>query len=712
LSDHSRDLGDEGIVIETTSSVLSEIMRPVFHNYNSNSHIATLSSSFLTSAFVFPIAESMHVIDESIRGYIQFSPLWKNNEQPLDFIPLEKLEDYYPEEIEEEVILPYYAPNNPAAIQRKVTSYATNLAQRIEAAAIDGNNNINKNYEDDSSGSYLHKAKSRKSATGNEQASYKTTRQKKSLKKTTFKEDGQSSKRRDPRLSTETKKYPVHKATKDLNSEDITSFATISPSKMKPPFKRHSDMQHIDQPHIDHSEKKSTQLTPAAIDLSQNKKKASSSSSSSTPTPSDEYAVPSQSKMKPPFKRHSDMQHIDQPHIDHSEKKSTQLTPAAIDLSQNKKKASSSSSSSTPTPSDEYAVPSSLYEQKETRKPQKTIVDPALLAKESITTSIFPRMLKPLRINHHKDEDDDNTRLLAKSSTKRVSNLGDRLPINDNNDSSSTTDRQSKIENHESAKIQGIQKDISQNRLSYESGNVLPKIRKRESVSHRSDNNSKNELKTTKESNIKHDFALVGLGTNNKNQNHDSIILPSKRDKGTTDENNKSSIHAPASINDLQRRKDPGHKYKDPDSQYSKLVSRVAVNQREQVISSTVDSSKIHPVDDVLPIEYSVMSPIDVKNISKLRKLKNPTIKTISDTGSATSDRSEMIAEAAKVDTPAITINKLDVTVVGDTDRNSTDTMSPLMEPAESSGEISHYFSEYGIESLNKSYLWKYKVKF
>ena len=106
------------------------------------------------------------------------------------------------------------------------------------------------------------------------------------------------------------------------------------------------------------------------------------------------------------------------------------------------------------------------------------------------------------------------------------------------------------------------------------------------------------------------------------------------------------------------------------------------------------------------------MSPINFNNISKkLQALKKHTTKTIFDQLSA-SDRSEIIAPTDRVDAPTININKLDVTVVGDSSRNSTNSIDPLVEITESSNEPSQYSSEYGLESLNKSYLWKYKVKF
>ena len=163
MSDHSEDIREEDSVSDTTgtASFLSEIIRPVI--YNSNSHTALLSSSFLTSAFTFPIAESMHIIDESIRGYIQFSLTWKKDEKPLDFIPLEKIEDYYPEEIEEELILPYYASNNRATIERKVTSYSSNLAQGTEVPAVIDNTD---DVDDDSFGRSLAQAASSARAQG------------------------------------------------------------------------------------------------------------------------------------------------------------------------------------------------------------------------------------------------------------------------------------------------------------------------------------------------------------------------------------------------------------------------------------------------------------------------------------------------------------------------------------------------------------------
>jgi hypothetical protein len=545
LRDDSEDLrggGEEDSSVMDTrrrrKSILSNIMRPVFSS--SNSRIALLSSSFLIPVFIFR-RKSMRIIDESIKGYIQLLLIWKNNEQPLDFIPLEKVEeeDYYPEEIEEEVILPYSASNIPTAIQRKVTSYSSDLAQGTEVQAMDDNNNVEEENDDYySSSKDLTKATLRKSAISDERTRYESSSQKKSLKKNTaFREDDDQSSKSEAESSTQSKRYSVSKSIEDFNSEDVTPLGKNSSFKEKSPFKAHSDILHLNR-------KESTQLAPG-IDLSENKKKVSSSP-----------------------------------------------------------------------PPNEFPIFSPLKKQRESYEPPK----------------------------------------ISKS------------PSNDN-ENSSIGDRQSKMENYKLAKIQAGTKYTSQNRLTYEG-----------------DKSKKIMAKSTKES-IKHDFASPGQSTSNY---HDGRIVSNKQDKSaatttTIDEdNNKSQIHTPTS----------------------------AVNHREQKISSTIDSRKIHHVNDVLPQEDSVTSSINFSNISKLRASRKPKTKTIFDAVPSASDSSEKIAETDKLGAPTININKLDVTVVGDSSRSSTNTVNPLMEIAESSDETSHYSSEYDLESLNKSYLWKYKVKF
>ena len=285
MSHHSEDLREEedDNVIDTRRSILSNIMGPIFSD--SNSHIDLLSSSsFLNPPFILR-RKSMRLIDESIKGYIQRLLLtWKNKEQPLDFIPLEKAqEDYYPEEIEEEVILSHYASHVPASIQRKVTSYASNAAQGTEVHAID-NNNAEEEEGDYSFSKYLPKAPLRKSAISHERDRYESTREKKSLKNPTIKEDDDQSSKREAKSPTQAKKYSVGKGAEDFKTENVTSFRMDSSSKIKSPFKAHSDM-----PHVDHVE--STQVTPG-IDLSQDKKKKMMKEMSSS-SPQNEYAISS-----------------------------------------------------------------------------------------------------------------------------------------------------------------------------------------------------------------------------------------------------------------------------------------------------------------------------------------------------------------------------------------------------------------------------------
>lgn len=459
MSDRSEDLREKenNSVIDSQRSILSNIIRPVFSG--SNSHIAVPSSSFLTPAFIFR-RKSISIINESLKGNIQLSMSWKNNnEQPLDFIPLEKVdESYYPEEIEEEVIIPYTSSNNPPAIQRNVISYSSNLAQGTEELhAMDNNVNDYKSTVDD------------------ERTRYESTTQKKSLREnTTFKEDDNQSSKREAKIN--------------------------------------------------------------------------------------------------------------------------------------------------------------------------------------------------------------------------------KLLSNDKNSGSSsftTTNRQSRMENYKVDIIPGDTRYTSQNRPSYED-----------------DKSKKITPKTIIES-IKHDFALLGQGTSNY---RDGVLVPNMQNKSTTtDEGNKSQIHTPTSAIDRQESKDIAHNYRSHDNRYSKLPPRppAAVNHREQKISSNIDPRKFHYVHDFLPLEDSVLSSINFKNISKPRALKKTRTKAIFDAES-TPDRTDIKDEADKVVAgPTISINKLDVTVVGNSSsRSSTNTLNPLMEIAESSDEASRYSSEYELESLNKSYLWKYKVKF
>ena len=283
-------------------------------------------------------------------------------------------------------------------------------------------------------------------------------------------------------------------------------------------------------------------------------------------------------------------------------------------------------------------------------------------------------------------------------SSKREAKINKLLSNDKNSGSSSftTTNRQSRMENYKVDIIPGDTKYASQNR-----------------PSHEDDKSKKITPKTIIES-IKYDFASLGKGTSN---HRDGVIVTNIQNKSTTtDEGNKSQTHTPTIAIDRQESKDIAHNYRSHDNRYSKLPPRppaAAVNHREQKISSNIDPRKIHYIHDLLPLEDSVMSSINFKNISKPRALKKTTTKAIFDAAS-TSDRSDIKAEADKVVAgPTISINKLDVTVVGDSSsRSSTNTLNPSMEIAESSDEASRYSSEYELESLNKSYLWKYKVKF
>jgi hypothetical protein len=111
--------------------------------------------------------------------------------------------------------------------------------------------------------------------------------------------------------------------------------------------------------------------------------------------------------------------------------------------------------------------------------------------------------------------------------------------------------------------------------------------------------------------------------------------------------------------------------------------------------------------------EDSLTRTTNLRDTSNLRAQKKPSIRDVFDTKS-TFDNLNIISETDKFDSPSVTINKLDVTVVGNgkDSENSETTEDFLGETAESSDEISHYFSDHDPGSLNKSYLWRYKVKF
>jgi hypothetical protein len=117
-----------------------------------------------------------------------------------------------------------------------------------------------------------------------------------------------------------------------------------------------------------------------------------------------------------------------------------------------------------------------------------------------------------------------------------------------------------------------------------------------------------------------------------------------------------------------------------------------------------------HPDDQVTP-EDSLTRSTNLGDTSNLPAPKKPSIRDVFNTKS-TFDNSNIISETDKFDSHSITINKLDVTVVGN-GKDSETTENFLSDTVESSDEISHYLSEQdNIGSLNKSYLWRYKVKF
>jgi hypothetical protein len=106
---------------------LSTIIQPIFHNSNSNSNLQL--SRFLTLPFVFSSKRTVSLIDQSVRGYLQFAQT--QDEQVLELLPLEKVDEHYlPEEIEEEIIFP---SNLSVPVTRKVTSsssFSLPLTQR------------------------------------------------------------------------------------------------------------------------------------------------------------------------------------------------------------------------------------------------------------------------------------------------------------------------------------------------------------------------------------------------------------------------------------------------------------------------------------------------------------------------------------------------------------------------------------------------------
>jgi hypothetical protein len=84
------------------------------------------------------------LINQSLKGYIQFSEGWKMKSTSLDFFPLEQIDTYnyyLPEEIEEEIIISSASPSSPyydnrRVVQRRIISGSSQAQQEKETSRI------------------------------------------------------------------------------------------------------------------------------------------------------------------------------------------------------------------------------------------------------------------------------------------------------------------------------------------------------------------------------------------------------------------------------------------------------------------------------------------------------------------------------------------------------------------------------------------------
>jgi hypothetical protein len=125
------------------TKMLYTITRPVFQNAKLSLPLSSFIANCARARF-FISAKSIHLINQSLKGYIQFSEGWKENSRSLDFFPLEQIDiyDYYlPEEIEEEIIISSASPSSPyydnrRVVQRRIISGSPQAQQEKETSRI------------------------------------------------------------------------------------------------------------------------------------------------------------------------------------------------------------------------------------------------------------------------------------------------------------------------------------------------------------------------------------------------------------------------------------------------------------------------------------------------------------------------------------------------------------------------------------------------
>jgi hypothetical protein len=616
LRNHSRKLRKEDGAINVMS-FLSEIIRPVFHESHSNMTIASLStSSFLDSDFVLP-KESLHILNDSIKGYIQFSPTWKNNEVTLDFAPLGIVENYYPEEIEEELILPHYASNKPTVVQRNITSYSSNLTKGDVVRAVDDFPVLpaTATPAPHSSLDVLPKATSRKPAIENELASHENTPLKKSLRNSTF-EKGVDDK---PyyRDKGEATKLASHENTPLKKSLRNSTFEKDGPSDKRDR-----------EPSMD-AQKHSVQ------------KPTTRGFESKSPT---SLRTDSRTSLTSPSKGVDDKPYY------RDKGEATKLARAIHDRSKRSTAIESLRDKNAPPPSNTQA-------------------------------------LSPSQSKQHKSGE----------------------PLNDNNNSNNSTNSyqgNKKIENDKPFKIQAKPKDSTWNSLSFHADNVLHNLGRRGATSEDRHSTSKIISRGTM-ANTRHEFSSPHQSASNYRKRR---LISNKQDKSDAFDNT-PPLFTNTNVNHLQRKRDLVHNHKAHDDQYPKLISSDTLTRRSEKVPSTVDSMNLAHPDDQVTSEDSLTRSLNLGDTSNLPAPKKLSIRDVFNTKS-TFDNSNIISETDKFDSHSITINKLDVTVVGN-GKDSETTENFLSDTVESSDEISHYLSEQdNIGSLNKSYLWRYKVKF
>jgi hypothetical protein len=165
-SQKSSDDANTGGENSDNTKTLPTITRPVFEHRKLNPPLSSFIVDCVRSRFFFS-DRSIHLINQSLKGYIQFSEGWKRMIISLDFLPLEQMDEYYylPEEIEEEIAIPSATPGSSyhddrEVVQRKIRSYSIPLKQGNETTtrvapvrSFDNNNNLIANDDNNSNAS-------------------------------------------------------------------------------------------------------------------------------------------------------------------------------------------------------------------------------------------------------------------------------------------------------------------------------------------------------------------------------------------------------------------------------------------------------------------------------------------------------------------------------------------------------------------------------